>query len=239
MDNFAIAKFTIIFNFSLFILHYSLTPKENTMSILDIFAKLEKERAEKELSSKIEYIVVGLGNPGSKYENTRHNAGYLALDTVAEKCSARIDRSKFHSLVGEGNLGGKRVLFMKPETFMNNSGEAVGEAARFYKIAPENVIVISDDISLPVGKIRIRRKGSHGGHNGLKSIEAHLGANTYPRIKIGVGEKPHPDYDLADWVLGKFPKEDAESLKTARENTANALTLVIEGKTEEAMAKFN
>ncbi|MBQ7897348.1 MAG: aminoacyl-tRNA hydrolase [Clostridia bacterium] len=209
------------------------------MSILDIFAKLESQRAEKELSSKIEYIVVGLGNPGSKYENTRHNAGYLTLDTVAEKCSARIDRSKFHSLVGEGTLGGKRVLFMKPETFMNNSGEAVGEASRFYKIAPENVIVISDDISLPVGKIRIRRKGSHGGHNGLKSIEAHLGSNTYPRIKIGVGEKPHPDYDLADWVLGKFPKEDAENLKNARENAAAALTLLIEGKTEEAMARFN
>ena len=209
------------------------------MSIFDIFAKLEKERAEKEASSKIEYIVAGLGNPGSKYENTRHNAGYLAIDTIAEKCSVRVDRSKFHSLVGEGNIGGKRVLFMKPETFMNNSGEAVGEAVHFYKIAPENVIILSDDISLPVGKIRIRRKGSHGGHNGLKSIEAHLGANTYQRIKIGVGEKPHPDYDLADWVLGKFFKEDMENLNNARLNTYSALTLVIEGKTEEAMAKFN
>lgn len=209
------------------------------MSIFDIFAKLEKERADKVLSSKIEYLVVGLGNPGSKYENTRHNAGYLALDTLAEKCSVRIERSKFHSLVGEGTLSGKRVLFMKPETFMNNSGEAVGEAVRFYKIVPENVIVLSDDISLPVGKIRIRRKGSHGGHNGLKSIEAHLGTNTYQRIKIGVGEKPHPDYDLVDWVLGKFSKEDEGKLVTARENTAAALTLVIAGKTEEAMAKYN
>ena len=209
------------------------------MSILDIFAKLEKERAEKEASSKIEYIVAGLGNPGAKYEFTRHNAGYLAIDTIAEKCSARVDRSKFHSLVGEATVGGKRVLLMKPETFMNNSGEAVGEAARFYKIAPENVIIISDDISLPVGKIRIRRKGSHGGHNGLKSIEAHLGTNTYQRIKMGVGEKPHPEYDLADWVLGKFFKEDTESLNKARLNTYSALTLVIEGKTEEAMAKFN
>ena len=209
------------------------------MSIFDIFAKLEKERAEKESSSKIEYIVAGLGNPGPKYENTRHNAGYLVLDTLCDKHMTRIDRSKFHSLVGEVTLVGKRVLLMKPETFMNNSGEAVGEAARFYKIPPENVIVISDDISLPVGKIRIRRKGSHGGHNGLKSIEAHLGTNTYQRIKIGVGEKPHPDYDLADWVLGKFMKEDAENLKKARENAVSALTLIIEGKSEEAMAKFN
>lgn len=208
------------------------------MSILDIFAKLEKERAEK-TSSKIEFIVVGLGNPGKEYENTRHNAGFLCLDTALEKYSARTDRSKFHALVGEGEIKGKRVLFMKPETFMNSSGEAVGEAARFYKIPPENVIIISDDISLPVGKIRIRRKGSHGGHNGLKSIEAHLGSSAYPRIKVGVGEKPHPDYDLVKWVLGRFSKEDMVLLEGARESVAEALSFLIEGKTEEAMCKFN
>ena len=209
------------------------------MSILDIFAKLEKERAEKETLSKIEYIVAGLGNVGAKYETTRHNAGFLVLDTLTEKTGIRIDRSKFNALIGEGSFGGKRVLFMKPCTFMNSSGEAVGEAARFYKIAPENVIIISDDISLPVGKIRVRRKGSHGGHNGLKSIEAHLGSSAYPRVKVGVGEKPHPDYDLVDWVLGKFPKEDMETLKKARESAVSALELMISGKTEDAMQKFN
>ncbi len=209
------------------------------MSIFDIFQKLEKERAEKEASTKIEYIVAGLGNVGEKYENTRHNAGFLVLDTLSDKTGIKIDRSKFHALVGEGAFGGKRVLFMKPATFMNSSGEAVGEAARFYKTPPENVIIICDDISLPVGKIRVRRKGSHGGHNGLKSIEAHLGANTYPRLKVGVGEKPHPDYDLADWVLGKFSKEDTETLKKVRESAVSALELIISGKTEDAMQKFN
>lgn len=209
------------------------------MSIFDIFAKLEKERAEKEASSKIEYIVVGLGNPGPKYDRTRHNAGYMVVDKIGMKNGFKNDRAKFNALVAEGNINGHRVLFMKPTTFMNNSGEAVGEAARFYKIPAENVIVISDDISLPVGKIRIRRKGSHGGHNGLKSIEAHLSSNLYPRIKIGVGEKPHPDYDLADWVLGKFPDEDKENFNRAADNAADALAYILDGKFEEAMCKFN
>ncbi len=209
------------------------------MSIFDIFARLEKERAEKEVQGKIEFIVAGLGNPGSKYESTRHNAGYMALDRIAEKNSFRIEGAKFHAITGEGIIGSHRVLFIKPTTFMNNSGEAVGEAARFYKISPENVIVFSDDISLPVGKIRIRRKGSHGGHNGLKSIEAHLCSSLYPRIKIGVGEKPHPEYDLADWVLGKFPKEDKKNLDTALDNAAEALKLILDGKFDEAMCKYN
>ena len=209
------------------------------MSIFDIFARLEKERAEKEASSKIEFIVAGLGNPGPKYDRTRHNAGYMVIDKIGMKNGFKNDRAKFNALVAEGNIKGHRCLFMKPTTFMNNSGEAVGEAARFYKIPAENVIVISDDISLPVGKIRIRRKGSHGGHNGLKSIEAHLSSNLYPRIKIGVGEKPHPDYDLADWVLGKFPDEDRESFNEAADNAAEALEYILDGKFDEAMCKFN
>lgn len=209
------------------------------MSIMDIFAKLEKERAEKEASSRIEFIVVGLGNPGPKYDCTRHNAGYMVVDKIGMKNGFKNDRAKFNSLVAEGNIGGHRVLFMKPTTFMNNSGEAVGEAARFYKIPPENVIVISDDISLPVGKIRIRRKGSHGGHNGLKSIEAHLSSNLYPRIKVGVGEKPHPDYDLGDWVLGKFPDSDKENFNKAADNAAEALVYILDGKFDEAMCKYN
>lgn len=207
------------------------------MSIFDIFARLEKER--EQASGKIEYIVVGLGNPGIKYDCTRHNAGYMVLDKIGMKNGFKADRSKFHSLVGECNIGSHRVLFMKPTTFMNNSGEAVGEAARFYKIPPENVIVISDDISLPVGKIRIRRKGSHGGHNGLKSIEAHLSSSAYPRIKIGVGEKPHPDYDLAAWVLGKFPEEDRKPFNLAADNACDALNYILDGKFDEAMCKFN
>lgn len=209
------------------------------MSILDIFARLEKERAEKEASSKIEFIVVGLGNPGPKYDRTRHNAGYMVIDKIGMKNGFKNDRAKFSSLVAESNINGHRILFMKPTTFMNNSGEAVGEAARFYKIPPENVIVISDDISLPVGKIRIRRKGSHGGHNGLKSIESHLSSSLYPRIKIGVGEKPHPDYDLADWVLGKFPESDKEEFNKAADNAAEALTYILDGKFDEAMCKYN
>lgn len=209
------------------------------MSIFDIFAKLEKERAEKEASNKIEFIVVGLGNPGPKYDATRHNAGYMALDKIGMKYGFKADRSKFKSLVAECNVGGHRVLFMKPTTFMNSSGEAVGEASRFYKIPPERVIVLSDDISLPVGKIRIRRKGSHGGHNGLKSIEAHLSSNLYPRIKIGVGEKPHPEYDLVDWVLGKFPESDRPAFNQSAEATADALEYLLDGKFEEAMCKYN
>ncbi len=208
------------------------------MSIFDIFARLERERREKE-GGPIEFIVAGLGNPGVKYENTRHNAGYMVIDRIAEQNSFKIDSVKFHSLVGQANIGSHRILFMKPTTFMNNSGEAVGEAARFYKIAPENVIIISDDISLPVGKIRTRRKGTHGGHNGLKSIEAHLGSTMYPRIKVGVGEKPHPDYDLADWVLGKFLESDKKELSSAVEKAAEALKLVLDGKFDEAMSKYN
>ena len=209
------------------------------MSIMDIFAKLEKERAEKEASSRIEFIVVGLGNPGPKYDCTRHNAGYMVVDKIGMKNGFKNDRAKFNSLVAEGNIGGHRVLFMKPTTFMNNSGEAVGEAARFYKIPPENVIVISDDISLPVGKIRIRRKGSHGGHNGLKSIEAHLSSNLYPRIKVGVGEKPHPDYDMKDWVLGKIPNEQQADFKTACENSVKAVEEIIARGIDSAMNKYS
>lgn len=209
------------------------------MTILDIFAKLEKERKQKEVSGKPEFLIVGLGNPGKKYENTRHNAGFIALDAVTLKAGVSVDKAKFHALITEGCIAGKKILFMKPETFMNSSGEAVGEASRFYKIPPENIIVISDDITLPVGKMRIRRKGSHGGHNGLKSIESHLSSSDYQRIKIGVGEKPHPDYDLVDWVLGKFSKEDLVKINETAKNTAEALEYIIKGETDKAMCKFN
>ena len=190
-------------------------------------------------SSGYDFIIAGLGNPGSKYEMTRHNAGFLAVDLFAIKEGVSIKKLKFHSLVCDVKIGGKKCLLMKPQTFMNNSGDAIGEAARLYGIPREKVIIISDDISLDVGKIRIKRKGSAGGHNGLKSIIAQLGTENFPRIKIGVGKKPSADYDLVDWVLGRFPKALEADLKTALENTAAAIPLMVGGETDKAMNLFN
>ena len=190
-------------------------------------------------SSGYDFIIAGLGNPGSKYEMTRHNAGFRAVDLFAIKEGVSIKKLKFHSLVCDVKIGGKKCLLMKPQTFMNNSGDAIGEAARLYGIPPEKVIIISDDISLDVGKIRIKRKGSAGGHNGLKSIIAQLGTENFPRIKIGVGKKPSADYDLVDWVLGRFPKALEADLKTALENTAAAIPLMVGGETDKAMNLFN
>lgn len=186
-----------------------------------------------------EYMIVGLGNPGAKYEMTRHNAGFLAIDMLAMKQNKGIKRLKYHALIGDAVIEGKKCLLMKPQTFMNNSGEAVAEAARFYKIPPQNIIVLSDDISLDVGKIRIRRKGSAGGHNGLKSIIAHLGSDEFPRVKIGVGKKPDAYTDLADWVLGRFPKELEPQLKEALENANGAISLIVQDKFDRAMNLYN
>lgn len=186
-----------------------------------------------------DYLIVGLGNPGAKYEMTRHNAGFLAVDLLAVKENLNIKKLKYHALVGDAVINGKKCLVMKPQTFMNNSGEAVGEAARFYKIPPERVIVISDDFSFDVGQIRIKRKGSAGGHNGLKSIIAHLGSENFPRIKIGVGKKPSEDYDIIDWVLGRFPKELEKDLKSALENAVDALPYIVNEEIDKAMNLFN
>ena len=164
-----------------------------------------------------EYLIVGLGNPGRQYELTRHNAGFLFADLLADKLSANINKIQFKSVTTVIDLSGKKCLLMKPQTFMNNSGEAVKQAAAFYKIPPEKIIVIFDDISLPCGKLRIRRKGSAGGHNGIKSIIYHLNSDNFPRIKLGVGEKPHPDYELADWVLSNFKKDELPLLREAAE----------------------
>ena len=190
-------------------------------------------------NSSYDYIVAGLGNPGAKYEMTRHNAGFLAMDLLAINKNTDIKRLKHHSLVADMQIGGKRCLVMKPQTMMNNSGEAIGEAARFYKIPPENVIVVYDDISLDVGQTRIRRKGSAGGHNGIKSIIAHLGSESFPRIKVGVGKKPTPEYDLVNWVLGRFPKEQEKDLKSALENSVCALELIVSGDIDKAMNLYN
>lgn len=186
-----------------------------------------------------EFIVVGLGNPGNKYTLTRHNSGFLCLDMLSEKFNFRIDRLKFKSLICDTKINGHRCIVMKPQTFMNNSGEAVRECASFYKIPPERVIVIYDDISLDVGKLRIRRKGTDGGHNGIKSIIYHLNSDQFPRIKVGCGKKPHPDYDLADWVLSEFKKDEQKSLEPALENACKALELLLDNQIDKAMNLYN
>ena len=190
-------------------------------------------------SGAIEYILAGLGNPGKEYERTRHNAGFMAMDYISGRCGVKIDRAKFSALVGEATINGKRVLLMKPQTYMNSSGEAVSAAAKFYKIAPENIIVISDDVSLDVGRVRVRRKGSHGGQKGLKSIQECLGTEDYQRIKIGVGAKPHPDYDMAAWVLSTFEPKDIEAISENYPRIYDGLCKMLEGDTEEAMQICN
>ena len=174
-------------------------------------------------SSGCDYLIVGLGNPGRDYEHTRHNVGFRAVDLLAESLGVRINRLRFRALVSPvARCGGKRVILMKPQTYMNLSGEAVKLAGAFYKLPPERILVLSDDISLPVGRIRIRESGSAGGHNGLKSIIAHLDSQDFPRVKIGVGAKPHPDYDLADWVLSSFSAAEEKALGPALEHAAAA-----------------
>lgn len=190
-------------------------------------------------SSAVEYIIAGLGNPGKKYENTRHNAGFITIDALAEKYNIRIDRLKWNALTGDGRIGDTRVLLMKPQTFMNNSGEAVTAAMKFYKLPPERVIVIMDDISLEPGIMRIRRKGSDGGQKGMRSIIQLSGRDDFPRIKMGVGKKPNPEYDLADWVLSKFTDADRKLLNEAVENAVQAVPLMIGGEFEQAMNKFS
>lgn len=186
-----------------------------------------------------EFLVVGLGNPDKKYAFTRHNSGFLCVDMLAEKHGFTVKKLKFKSLLGDAEIGGHRCLVMKPQTYMNLSGEAVRDAAQFYKIPPERIVVLFDDISLDVGKIRIRRKGTDGGHNGIKNIIYHLNSDMFPRIKIGVGKKPHPDYDLADWVLSEFKKDEEAPLETALEHACAALELLLDGKIDEAMNQYN
>lgn len=195
--------------------------------------------SKKKFSSSVEYMVVGLGNPDKKYENTRHNTGFICLDKVAEKFGANVNRIKFKSLVGECTIDGKKVLLMKPQTYMNNSGQAVVEAMNFYKIPAENVVLIFDDISLDVGKMRIRRKGSDGGQNGVKNIIYLSGKDTFPRIKVGIGKKPHPDYDLAKWVLSKFSSDEIKLIDQMADNCCVALPHILEGNVDKAMNLFN
>ncbi len=186
-----------------------------------------------------EFIIAALGNPGRKYENTRHNAGFIFADILAEKHGVSINKIQYKAVTGLVDLAGHKCLLMKPQTFMNLSGEAVRQAAQFYKIPPEKIIVVFDDISLPCGKLRIRRKGSDGGHNGMKNIIFQMNSDKCPRIKLGVGEKPHPEYDLADWVLSAFKKDELKALADACEKACDAVELMVGGDIDKAMSSFN
>lgn len=204
---------------------------------MGLFTK--KNSGESLSSGGIQYLLVGLGNPERKYENTRHNAGFLAIDQIAEELGVKVNQVKFKSLVGTGVIDGKKCLLMKPSTYMNLSGQAVVEAMNFYKIPIENVIVFFDDISLEPSFLRIRRKGSDGGHNGIKNIIYLTGKDTFPRVKIGVGKKPHPDYNLADWVLSNFTKEEQEKMKESFEKCPEIAKLIVSGKIDQAMNRYN
>lgn len=185
------------------------------------------------------WLLVGLGNPGPRYASTRHNMGFLALDKLADQQGFRFSKLRFKAWTATAVLGGENVLVMKPQTYMNLSGEAVGEAARFYKIPPERVLVISDDVALPVGKLRIRAAGSAGGHNGLKNIIQHLGSDAFPRIKVGVGMPDHPDYDMVDWVTGRPMGDEQKPLMDALDRAVEAVPVVIRDGVTAAQSRFN
>ncbi|MBR2896840.1 MAG: aminoacyl-tRNA hydrolase [Oscillospiraceae bacterium] len=187
----------------------------------------------------VEWLIVGLGNPGANYERTRHNAGFRVLALLADRLHVKIDRVRFRAKTARAEIEGHPVLLMMPQTYMNASGLSVSEAASFYKIPRERVLVISDDIDLPVGKLRVRREGSAGGHNGLKSITSSLGGQNYPRVKLGVGAKPHPDYELADWVLGRLSAQEEKVFADVLGHAADAVCAIVRDGTDKAMAKFN
>ncbi|MDD6224655.1 MAG: aminoacyl-tRNA hydrolase [bacterium] len=190
-------------------------------------------------SASVDFMVVGLGNPDKKYERTRHNTGFIALDYIADKRNFKINRLKFKSLVGEATVGSHKVLFLKPSTYMNNSGQAVVEAMNFYKLKPQQVIIIFDDISLDVGKMRIRSKGSDGGQKGMRSIIYLSGSDEFPRIKIGIGQKPNPNWELADWVLSKFSDSELKEIEKMADNANNALELIMDSNISKAMNLYN
>lgn len=185
------------------------------------------------------WIIVFLGNPGAKYNGTRHNVGFLTAGVFEKAAGIKIDRLKYKALTNTCDLGGEKVFLMKPQTYMNLSGDAVSQAMRFYKLPLERIIVIADDVALPVGKVRIRRGGSAGGHNGLKDIIEKCGGDDFPRIKIGVGSPSHPDFDMADWVLSTFSGKDAELIAEAVNNAAKAAELIISSGIEKAMNVYN
>ena len=184
------------------------------------------------------YLIAGLGNPTREYEKTRHNVGFEAIDILADKAGTTVTEKKHKALYGKGYIGGQKVILAKPQTYMNLSGESIREIADFYKIEPENIIILCDDINLSEGQLRIRLKGSAGGHNGLKNIISHLGTQEFPRIRIGVGEKPR-GMDLADYVLGRFPKEQQAVMEEAYRDAAEAACMMIEDGADAAMNHYN
>ncbi len=188
---------------------------------------------------KYEFVIVGLGNPGPKYDETRHNVGFRCIDLLIKEFNAGPEKNNFQSFIYDGEIKGHKVLFVKPQTFMNNSGAAVSEVLKFYKIPVNSLIVISDDVTLDAGRLRIRANGSHGGHNGLRDIIELLGSDDFPRVKIGMGQKPHPDYDLADWVLGKPSAEDKEKITATERNAAEAVKTIVTLDISRAMNKYN
>lgn len=212
--------------------------KETDMAdIFELFKKIST--ADNTNRAPISHIVVGLGNPGDKYYNTRHNAGFLTMDYISQKYSAKIDKVKFKALCGEATIAGKRVLLMKPQTFMNHSGEAVKEAATFYKIPVENIVVLCDDVNLDVARLRVRRSGSDGGQKGVRSIITHMGTDAFPRVKIGVGQKPHADFDMADWVLSEFSKDEQKKLFDSFDRITSGVEKILAGDVDGAMQICN
>ncbi len=207
------------------------------MGIMEIFAQLSAGNTQ--TGGKPQWLIVGLGNPGMVYEHTRHNAGFMVMDTLAKAQNIEVNRMKFKGYCGDVTLDGQRCLLLKPNTYMNNSGEAVAEAMQFYKLDMDHLIVVYDDISLEPGKLRIRRKGSDGGHNGIKSIIALTGSQDFARIKMGVGKKPHKDYNLADWVLSKFTGAELAQMDISCRNACACLALMVNGKTDAAMNQYN
>jgi len=208
------------------------------MDIMDIFRKIESGSSDR-LHGKISWVIAGLGNPGLEYEGTRHNTGFWAVDELAQQSGVQLMKMQFRASCGEVMLGENRCLLMKPTTYMNNSGEAVAKAVQFYKIPPEQVLVFYDDITLQPGKMRIRLKGSAGGHNGMKSIIAFLGTEDFPRVRLGVGQKPNSQYDLAEWVLSKFSLAEREAIQAILPNAAEAAKLIVQGNGSEAINRFN
>ncbi len=194
---------------------------------------------QKKPTSGVEWIICALGNPGREYDNSRHNVGFTVADELSRIHHIDVRRVRFKALTGTGEIGGHKVLLMKPNTYMNLSGTALQEAAAFYKVSPERCLVISDDVSLDPGKLRLRRNGSAGGHNGLKSIINMLDSQNFPRVKVGVGKKPHPDYDLADWVLGKFPAQERKTMEEAAVRAAEAVECILKDGMDAAMSKYN
>ena len=190
-------------------------------------------------SGGVDWLLVCLGNPGDQYENTRHNAGYMVADELADRAGIPIQKLKYRALTNTTQIGGQKVLIMKPITYMNLSGEAVRQAVDFYKVPADRVLVVSDDTALAVGRLRIRKGGSAGGHNGLKNIIQHLGTDQFPRVRLGVGEKPHPDYDLADWVLGKFQGEDKKAMDASVKRAADAIECILYQGLDKGMNLFN